>query len=162
MDSLEMFDMIQGLELEEIAENSLKVHEEDIAQFNRQQLYDGKRHDGQDIFPSYFEDPYFETREAAQAYSDWKDKITYSRVRTKGVPNLYINGFFHSSIHAEVVGQEVNISSGWAEAAPDIIAKYSDEIFGLNDEKREIFIDQYLEESFQKEVTEITGLNFTK
>src|SRR5258708_7633887 len=65
---------------------------------NKEQMYDGKLKTGGNITPSYLEDPYFKSRESAQRYSDWKDRITPNPERESGVPNLFINGKFYDSL----------------------------------------------------------------
>lgn len=161
MDALELFDVLGNLDMASVAEEALSKHEEIISTYNQLQLYDGKRSDGRDIFPTYLDDPYFTTRAAAQKYSDWKDKITPNRRRTPGVPNLYINGYFHSTIEAKVQGTDVIIQSSWGVSA-DIEGKFSEDIYGLNEDSRESFIDQFLNATFEEIVVDETGLNFKK
>ena len=74
---------------------------------NKQQLMEGIKGDGNEITPSYLNDPYFKTKESAQRYSNWKDKITPNSKRKSGTPNLYINGFYHNTIEINVKGEKI-------------------------------------------------------
>lgn len=100
---------------------------------NKKQLYDGKTKTGADLSPTYLEDPYFKSRESAQRYSDWKDKITPNSNRTPGVPNLFINGRFYNSWGFTVLGQKIAIAATDPNAAK-IEGDFSNEIYGLDDE----------------------------
>jgi hypothetical protein len=163
MDALQFFDMLADFEIEQTASKSMEYPEvaEEITFLNRAQMYDGKRNDGRDIFPTYYDDPYFKTRQDAIRYSDWKDKITPNSKRTQGVPNLVINGYFYNSIDVKVEGNDITYHTN-ADFSPDIISKFSEDIFGLDDDYRERLINIMLEEKWETEVTVLTGLNFTK
>jgi hypothetical protein len=124
---------LKGKELT-LASEAIQENDEKILSLNRQQLFDGKKSDGSDLSPTYLNDPYFKTREAAQRYSDWKDKITPNSKRKKGVPNLFINGYFHNSIEVDIDKKGLSFSSN--ELGIDIVPKFGGDIFGLNSESR--------------------------
>ena len=129
---------LQGKELEFVVE-ALQENEEQLLALNRQQLFEGKDSQGKDLSPTYLEDPYFKTKEAAQRYSDWKDKITPSSKRKSGVPNLYINGMFHNSIDATITVQGITTDSD-APFSSGVEGKFGTVIYGLNDEKKPILL----------------------
>lgn len=135
------------IDVELIAEVSVANTKEEMLDLNLEQMMEGKTKEGTDISPSYLEDPYFKSRESAQRYSDWKDKITPNPKRKKGVPNYYINGQYHSSIEIEVNGESIDFSSSFSGAA-DIAQKTGGKLFGLNAEKRVPYIDNYLRKEF--------------
>lgn len=110
----------------------------------KDQLYQGKSGSGENISPTYQDDPYFKSRESAQRYSDWKDEITPDPRRKKGVPNLYITGFWYDSLKLFVSGESMEVTG----AIPDIISKYGPEIVRLNPHSRTIYIDNSLNERF--------------
>src|SRR5690349_16298463 len=95
---IDLLENLEAVDIDNAAINALSRHDEDMERLNRKQLLEGKLSTGRDLHPTYLEDPFFKTKEAAQKYSDWKDKITPNPKRKKGVPNLYITGPFHRSI----------------------------------------------------------------
>src|SRR5687768_15227200 len=111
-----LYNRLMTVDHDEIARKSIEGTEEEIREYNLQQLLDGKTNEGIDISPTYFEDPFFDTYEQAKAYSDWKDRISPMSKRRPGVPNLYINGFYHSTIKVEVQGDKINYNSTYGEA----------------------------------------------
>lgn len=124
---------LQGREVE-LAVQALQESDERILSLNRQQLFDGKTSQGEDLFPTYFDDPYFKTKEAAERYSNWKDKITPNPNRKKGVPNLFIIGTFHNSIEVDVSNKGLSFSASFL--GDKIVRKYGGEVFGLSKDRR--------------------------
>lgn len=132
---------------------------QDLRDLNLEQMYDGKTNKGTDIKPSYIEDPYWNDKggvRAAQAYSDWKDRITPNIRRTPGTPNLFITGFYHSTIKVSIVGDSIVHSSTFS-GEPDIRGRFKN-IYGLGGRHREIFLKQYLMPVIKDEVLNQTGL----
>jgi hypothetical protein len=156
MDALELLEVIEQLDVTKVATEAFAESTDDYVRLNREQMMEGKTITGDDISPSYFEDPFFKTPEAAKKYSDWKDKITPNPKRKKGVPNLYITGPFHQSLQMEVEKDEYLLSSDYKDAE-SILSKF-DDVLGLNDEKREKLIDGKLGETFYDKLHEETGL----
>jgi len=123
---------------------------------NKQQLMEGIKGDGNEITPSYLNDPYFKTREAAQRYSNWKDKITPNSKRKSGTPNLYINGFYHNTIEINVKGEKI-ITENKTTIGKKIEQKYGDTLYGLNETNNQAYIKEtffpalkvYIEETTQ-------------
>lgn len=145
-----MLRRLQQLDVEQAAQQSVANTVEEVLQYNLEQMMEGKRQDGEDISPSYLDDPYFKSKEAAQRYSDWKDEITPNPKRKKGIPNLYIVGAFHGSIRATVSGGIIKFDSSFPEAE-EIEAKF-DKIYGLNAEKRTVYIAEHLRPELMKNV----------
>lgn len=100
---------------------------------NKKQLYDGKTKTGADLSPTYLNDPYFKSREAAQRYSDWKDKITPNSNRKSGVPNLFINGRYYNSWTTRISRDKIEVQSSDPNAKK-IEESFSNNIYGLDDE----------------------------
>lgn len=147
--------MIDGAVVDAIEDTAV-----DIIALNQQQLYAGRLADGSPVSPSYLDDPYFKSREAAQRYSDWKDEITPNEERPKGVPNLFINGFFYESWSITATAEKISFQSSDPNAA-DIEEKFSNRIYGLDDQN----MGEYRRETFfpiLKENIELqTGLTFS-
>lgn len=151
-----LYNRIQAVDIDKIARETLEGTEEEIRQYNLSQLIDGKTNQGVDISPTYFEDPYFKTQAEAQAYSDWKDRISPRSKRRKGVPNLFINGYFHSTIKVEIQGDSIKYNSSFSDA-PDIESTFKN-IYGLNPDSRKKFIPFVLRPVFNHLIQAATGL----
>lgn len=124
----------------------------------REQLWDGKTSLGVDIRPSYLEDPFFKTTAQAMGYSKWKDKITPNPQRNTHTPNLFINGYFHSTIRLKVTKEEIIYDSN--TFGREIIRKYGDKLLGMAPDTKEAFIEELLYPRVKKYITQITGLTF--
>lgn len=157
MDALEFLEVIEKFDVKQPASEAFAECVGDVLTLNQEQLLEGKLSSGEDITPTYFDDPYFKTPEAAKKYSDWKDKITPNPKRKSGTPNLFIIGTFHRSLGLEVEGENYSYVSTF-EKEIDIVRKFSEEIYGLSEEKREILIEEKLEELFFDKVHEKLGL----
>lgn len=77
-----------------------KEVQEYILDLNRNQLLHGLDENG-NLLPRYVDDPFFKTREAAERYADWKDRINPNNETPSGIMNFYINGHFHQSLYFE-------------------------------------------------------------
>lgn len=147
---------VQNLNAGAVAQKSLTATADQLLELNSQQMLDGKRRDGQDISPTYLEDPFFKSKKQAQAYSDWKDRITPSSVRKKGVPNLYINGTYHGSIEVDVSGEALLFSSSFPGASD--IDRTFPLIHGLNSEYRTIYVTDSLRPKFMELMKKVLKL----
>jgi hypothetical protein len=152
-----LYNKLLTVDHDKIARESIEGTEQEIKEYNLQQLIDGKTNQDTDIHPTYFEDDYFDTYAEAQAYSDWKDKISpLSRRRRSGVPNLFINGFYHSSRRVRIVGDKIIYDSEWSEG--QVIEQKYENIDGLSPESRKKFIPFVLRPVFNHLIQEATGL----
>jgi len=124
---------VEKTSIETVCGSAVNATKEPMLTLNKQQLYDGKTRSGNDLSPTYLEDPYFKSREAAQRYSDWKDEITPNPKRKKGVPNLFIVGAFHNSIGVKVMAGNIEFSSSFPKAQ-SIEEKFTEGIYGLGGE----------------------------
>ena len=157
--ALDMLNNLRAMQMNAIAEDVLNQTSSTAVQMNRGQLYDGKLSTGDDISPTYLEDPYFKSKESAQKYSDWKDAITPNPRRKKGVPNLFIIGAYHESITAEAKGGGLLYKSSFYRAS-NIESKFSVNVYGLGGEYREQFLQNELEPAWQQRIEAETGLKF--
>lgn len=124
---------------------------------NKQQLMEGIKGDGNEITPSYLNDPYFKTKEAAQRYSNWKDKITPNSKRKSGTPNLYINGFYHNTIEINVRGEKI-ITENKTTIGKKIEQKYGDTLYGLNETNNQAYIKETFFPALKTYIEETTQL----
>lgn len=154
-----MLKRFEGIDTDQVIYQVMQDSEQDIVDLNREQMYDGKTNLDTNIRPLYIEDPYFKGDIIrAQAYSDWKDSITPNSRRNPGVPNLYINGFFHSSIRVTVLPDTIVFDSSWTEG--DDIEKKFKNIYGLGGEHKKIFLNVYLSPVLKERMEQETGLQF--
>lgn len=151
-----LYNKLQALDTDKIAQETMEGTEEEIRQYNLQQLLDGKTNDGSDIHPTYQEDPFFKTPADAQAYSDWKDRISPPSNRKSGIPNLYINGWYHSTRRVVIEGGKIIYSSSYGDEH-NFDEKYKN-LDGLNPESRKKFIPFVLRPVFNHLIQQAIGL----
>jgi len=127
-------DSLNNLDLNKVIDEVLIDLVPNILDLNRQQLIDGETSTGEMIRPKYTEDPYFKSRGQALGYARWKHKeenegrIPKSDSKYFTAPNLYINGYFHSLIEAEINETQITIDAhGFGEGFDN---KYKN-IYGL-------------------------------
>lgn len=126
-----------GLQTGEIIRNVVIQHPDEILDLQRQQLFEGKASNGEDIRPFYSEDlkpgGYFHSVESAGRYAAWKESginYPYRANRNPDAPNLYINGRFHDELGVHFDADTVGIVPTTPYAA-GIVAKYGINTFGL-------------------------------
>lgn len=126
-----------GLQTGTLVRNTVIRHPDDILDLQREQLFEGKRSDGQDMRPYYSEDlkpkGYFYTVESAGRYAAWKQSginYPYNANRNPDAPNLYINGRFHDELGVQFATDTVTVL-GTTGYAKQIVDKYGLESFGL-------------------------------
>lgn len=126
-----------GLQNGDLVRNVVVKHPDDILELQKQQLFQGRAANGEDIRPYYTEDlkpgGYFYSVESAKRYSAWKESginYPYSAQRNPDAPNLYINGRFHDELGVQFNADSVGII-GTTGYSKQIIAKYGINTFGL-------------------------------
>ncbi len=128
----EMSRRFEKFNLIDEAADIMQQHEQELADYNRMQLYKGLDADGNFLSPKYSEDPFFKSKESAARYAQWKKDITPDPDRPLDVPNLFINGYYHFSIIAVVRGNVVEFVSN--NAIGDSIKRKYKRANGLTDE----------------------------
>lgn len=126
-----------------------------VSDYISDQLYSGKDGDEKDLKPDYLSDPYFakwgkDRMRVAQGYMQWKMRISPPArsfiglaPRKRNVPNLWINGYYHSRITVTDRGDGVTIGNT-AGFASDVERKYGRQIFKVGKTARRHFIDTVL------------------
>lgn len=153
-----LYNRLLEVDHNKIAQETIEGTEEEFTHYNLEQLLDGKTNEGIDISPTYLEDPYFDSLKEAQAYSDWKDRISPPSNRRKGVPNLYINGYYHSTVKVRIQGDKITFNSDFY-GADDIETTFKN-IYGLNPDSRRKYIPFVLRPAFNHLIEAATGLKF--
>lgn len=134
----------------------LSEHADKAASAVREQMYSGIDGDGKFLSPTYDDDPYFEEKGPwqgrAQEYKKWKMDITPPvpgtmlniPARPESVPNLFIDGTFHSEVFSEMRGDSLVVDVKEDGDAPDIVAKYGSQLLQLSPSAIEYFNDRFI------------------
>jgi hypothetical protein len=142
--------------IRKIAGESIVENNKEVTDSIKGQLWDGKKGDGQNITPSYLDDPFFETKEKAIAYRNWKNSITKNSNRDPDTPNLFINGYFYDTLFVDSGSFEVASNS----FGNPIIEKYGRETFSIDskrDDNKEVFSN--LRKSFIQKLKALWQMN---
>lgn len=143
----------------EVAE-SIQATEDAYLVLNRKQLRRGRDKNDNYLSPKYSEDPYFKSKEAALRYANWKKSIDVQTDKPFDVPNLYINGRFHNSLHLVANTRVIDFIS----ASPDakgIEQKFNqNKIYGLTDESKAKYIPENLFPELKQRITSKLGFGF--
>lgn len=132
--------ILKSFNFEEEAKKIVIDNKDILVEMNRQQMIDGQTNEGKDITPTHIQDPFFKTPESAKAYVRFKQKlpgIPKSSIKKPETPNLFINGFFHNSLHAVDVSSGIKIQSNIILA--DKITRKFKNILGVKPENRFLF-----------------------
>jgi hypothetical protein len=121
-----------------------------LLRLQKDQLYAGQDAQGNGLRPTYQEDPYFKTRDAAQRYSDWKDRLHQREhnplflKRPSGTPNLIITGsWFYDTLIADVNGGALHVrSDSWLFGKLE--AKYGQALLGLSSVALRYYVEEIL------------------
>lgn len=153
-----LYNKVQQLNTDKIIDKVFEENTDALNEKNNEQLLAGKNSLGENITPSYLDDPYFKSRASAQRYSDYKDSITPNSNRAPGTPNLYITGKYHKSRKVSISGDKIIYSSDFIET--EIELKYGDTINGLGGEFKTDFLENNIRPAINKEITSVIGLQF--
>lgn len=156
----ELRERLNRVNLETIAAEVMVEYAPDIEMLNRDQMMKGQDQDGKPIRPSYLEDPFFKTRQAAEEYATWKEQISPNPYRDKYTPNLFINGQYHYSRQMYIENGVMKFRSG-DHNAPEIESKFKN-IDGLTKESVEWFRENELYPEMILKLSQATGLRLTK
>lgn len=119
----------------------------------RTQLWNGQNAKGNDITPSYLDDPYFKTRKKAEGYARWKWSITPNASRNFYAPNLFINGFFHSILKIDPQTVTMDVSNSFGRG---ILDKYGEDTFCLNPSNNQVM--ENIKEELISDIKEVIQL----
>lgn len=119
-------------------------HMDELYSTQTDQLEQGVGADGRPLM-SILNDPYFKTKAQAWAYAEFKQAVAdkYGFVTPFGQPNLFINGYTHSSLHISRSGFNVRFSFSVPWAA-ELDQKYKGQELGLNPDSKAYFWNKIL------------------
>jgi len=138
---LDMANKLKSIDLELILDHTLEPLLPEMVNMNKSQIWDGKTKNNTDIHPFYSEDPFFKSAKQAQAYKNWKQRITPNTDRNPDAPNLYINGYYHSLIKGAILDNIIELDADGFGRGFD--SKYKD-IYGLTEEHLNIIRNKVL------------------
>lgn len=148
----EMRERVQALrdKIIGIAGECIEQYLPEIVEMIQGQLLDGRDKNDELLTPSYSEDPYFKKPGAGERYAVWKRKLYPNSKRPEDTPNLIITGEFHRGIVAEVISDQI-VYTNTASFGEQVIAKFGEDIFGLNEENRKA-LWLLIQDSFMEKV----------
>jgi hypothetical protein len=160
---MNIFQLHQNLQKFDIRKAVIETFEETaevIADYNREQLLQGRDSEGNFLSPKYSEDPFFKSPESAKRYAEWKASIEPKRDKPFDVPNLYITGKFHNTIKVDVDSENLKFHSDDSNAKSIEMKFNRDKVYGLNDETKGQYIDEVYFPRLRDKIETRTGLTF--
>jgi len=107
-------------------------NENDILTNVKDSLWDGKSGSGEDLL-HFVQDPFFKTQDQAIAYMNWKNAKFPNPNRNPNSPNLFINGYFYSTLEVDLAGDQITVLSRDSALGIDVIRKYGINTFSMTD-----------------------------
>lgn len=139
----------------EVIETIVARYGHELVGLNQSQLLLGRNTDGELLSPTYLNDPYFKTKEAAQAYAAKKKRLEWAhrpRIifpinypnKPSDTPNLIVRGNFHDGMYVKSSSDSFTIGSRpraplTITDADDIERKYNNKVFGLTPLSKEFW-----------------------
>lgn len=128
-----------------------------LVELQKFQLLAGQNALGNELAPSYLDDPFFKSKESAQRYSNFKDKLGLEtntaifKSKKKDTPNLIISGgLVHDTIFANITPKSLILDAA-SSILSKLEAKYI-EPFGLNQTAWDYYGEVYLAPKLKQKV----------
>lgn len=154
---LHIINGLQALDTEKEIITIVDHNKERLTELQKEQMLEGRGIDGEYIRPFYSENPYFKSRESADRYAKWKQKVTPNPKRPLDVPNLIVTGtLLHDKLMAKVMGNVFEIEPTNAKGK-EIFNEHPN-AQGLDEEKRLDFAVNITLPQFGYILEEKTGL----
>lgn len=145
-------DLLANLKLIDVVNDAIEVvvaTKEEMAKLNVEQLAEGQDSEGKKLSPKY----------RNRSYARKKNQMNLTP--GFGNPDLILTGAFTEKLSVAVSGQSFSFSSGDSKR-PDLVSKYGDNIFGLNEKQQQYYNEEVFLPEFQEIITVKTGLEFSK
>lgn len=145
----------------EVLEKVISDNKDVLLSLNRDQMLLGRDADGNILSPSYLQDPYFKTQEAAQSYARMKYALESShrsllwtpvqlyQEKDRNTPNLIVTGLFQDGLYITTGGGSFDINSSYI-ASGDINKKYKGRVFGIAPKSNEYFYLEFIKPTLLK------------
>jgi hypothetical protein len=139
---------LNAMNVQHIAQTIFVATEESLEEIQRSQMEHGLNADGEPI-----------GQYKQEWYADRKNMM--NPLAGYGQVDLKHTGRFYDNITVAIINDELIIEStdGKNEA---LIEKYGENIFGINEDFKQRYIDEDLRPEFKKEIQKATGLRFPK
>lgn len=147
-DALSLVETLNGLDIQTLAVESLQVNEGKIADQIAGQLSAGVNGDGSQITPEY----------AYLTIQLKKDKPGLAGVTDR--VTLFDTGAHYAALYADVQSSGIVETGSKDDKSLELQAKYGEQIYVPGETARQNVIDDGLSETFEKRVTDETGLKF--
>lgn len=142
----DMLDALEELNLKEVVLEAIEDHKEDYVKLNLEQLYHGLNPEGEKITPEYVEGPYR------------RKKARMNSAPGEGTPDFKLSGDLYDETHVQVDDPDLTIGSE-VEYAQYVEQRWGTaEIWGLDPENHEEFVQEMLQPLIVEKVSELTGL----
>lgn len=163
MDLLEVNDIVAAISdgIEDACRTCLVDQSGIVLSAVTEQLLCGLDGEGEYLAPTYDDDPFFNEKGSwyhrSYAYKAWKKEITPPKrgglmnlpARPDSVPNLYIDGKFHSEINASPDSEGLMLDPGNGNG-PAIVEKYGDQILKLGQTAVDYFNEKFMEPAIER------------
>ena len=142
--------------IDEVVEKNKDV----LLSLNRDQMLLGRDAKGNELFPGYLNDPYFDNSAQAQAYAAMKQRLeakhnarienpTIYPAKNRNTPNLIVTGPFQDNMFIITSPGKFTIGSTYVDSG-DIERKYNNEVFGISPGSVMFFYDNYLKPALMR------------
>lgn len=142
--------------IDEVVEKNKDV----LLSLNRDQMLLGRDAKGNELFPGYLNDPYFDNSAQAQAYAAMKQRLeakhnarienpTIYPMKRRDTPNLIVTGPFQDNMFITTSPGQFTIGSTYVDSG-DIERKYNNEVFGIAPGSVMFFYENYLKPALMR------------
>jgi len=141
-----MIDAFEALDIKTVVLEAIEDHKEQYVKLNLEQLYQGLNPEGEKITPEYVQGPYR------------RKKARMNTQPGEGTPDFYLTGGMYDQTHAQVDEEKIEIKSD-VEYAQYNEQRWGDaEIWGLDPDNHEEFVQETIQPLILEKISEQTGM----
>ena len=143
----DILDSLEEMDVEAIIKESVQEVSEEYVKRNLDQLYEGLDSEGQKITPKYRRNKYARV------------KNEMNPLPGLGTPDLFVTGAFYEGTEVRLEGEDL-VEESSVDYAKDLEQKYGEEqIWGLDEENHDEFVNEDLQPLIIEKISEQTGLS---
>lgn len=142
----EMWQALEELNLKEVVLEAIEDHKEEYVKLNLEQLYQGLNPEGEKITPEYVEGPYR------------RKKARMNAGPGEGTPDFFLSGEMYEQTAAQMDNDDITIGSEVEYAQYNEQRWGNAEIWGLDENSHDEFVNEILAPLIIEKVGELTGL----